>query len=150
MTSRLPVVILRKTTLISETAGRRTSIVQTSREPGKSRDTATLTKMSCAYSEDSSQPAHPCSLIRIFAARIKSFDPLVTPRSWQRKYFTLYVLLWPGRNRTPRHYNYRQTETTSIFRTYYIEHIHYHDYVTIVLRQVEQNAICSVLMARLV
>ena len=35
-------------------------------------------KMTCAPSEDSDQPGHPASLIRVFAVRMKKFGSLTT------------------------------------------------------------------------
>ena len=45
-------------------------------------------KMACAASEDSDQPGHPPSLIRVFAARMKKAWVLYYPLSAQRR-------LWP-------------------------------------------------------
>ena len=39
-------------------------------------------KMTCAPSEDSDQPRHPPSLIRVFAVRLKNFGSLATCIHW--------------------------------------------------------------------
>ena len=42
-------------------------------------------KMACAPSEDSDQPGHPPSLIRVFAVRMKKAQVLSYPLSAQRR-----------------------------------------------------------------
>ena len=45
----------------------------------------TKNKMACAPSEDSDQPGHPPSLIRVFAVRLKKARILNYPLSAQRR-----------------------------------------------------------------
>ena len=63
-------------------------------------------KMACAPSEDSDQPGHPPSLIRVFAIRIQKACVLSYPLSAQRSLWSdfaerttiLLVLSWGGSN----------------------------------------------------
>ena len=64
--------------ILSKNGQRKTNLMLYYYEPAHDK---TYNKI-CVISEDSDKPAHPCSLIRVFADRMCFLQPPVYPQYW--------------------------------------------------------------------